>query len=67
MTEVSSRMLTVREFVSAYRISKASLYRCWREGEGPDRVQVGRRVLIPIACAEAWVNGLLENSSANSN
>lgn len=61
----SPQMFTVRDFVTAFRISRARLYQSWREGEGPQRVRVGRRVLIPAQAASAWVSSLLDGSVSN--
>lgn len=49
------RAYTVEEFVAAYRISLRTLYRLWQEGTGPRRVRVGRRILITVEDAEAWM------------
>lgn len=45
---------TIAEFCEAHRISKEHLHRLWRNGEGPRRMQVGRRVLITAEAAADW-------------
>ena len=49
---------TVPQFLAAYNLSRSTLYRLWKEGCGPRTVRVGRRVLIPVDAAEAWINSL---------
>ena len=45
---------TVDEFAEAYRISRATIYNLWRDGEGPTRMRVRGRVLISRDAAEKW-------------
>jgi excisionase family DNA binding protein len=54
-TRAERRAYTVEEFAAAYRISPRTLYRLWRQGTGPRRVRVGRRILITVEDAEAWM------------
>lgn len=61
---LKQQMLTVNEFVSLYRISRASLYRFWSRNKGPKRVQVGKRVLISVRAAEDWIKQLAKQTSA---
>jgi predicted DNA-binding transcriptional regulator AlpA len=46
--------LTVTEFCSTHRISRASLYNMWKRGIGPRVIRVGVKRLIPIEAAAAW-------------
>jgi hypothetical protein len=48
---------SIDEFCKAYRISKATLFREWKRGRGPEVKKVGRRSLITVAAAEAWERG----------
>jgi len=45
---------TVAEFAQAYRLSRATLYNIWKDGDGPARMRVRGRVLISRAAAENW-------------
>lgn len=46
---------TVAEFCAAARISKTFLYDLWARGNGPPRVKLAGRVLIPKAKAISWL------------
>ena len=46
---------TVPQFLTAYNLSRSTLYRLWMDHQGPAFMRVGRRVLIPVSAAEAWV------------
>ena len=58
--------LTVSEFVSAFNISRAALYKRWRMGYGPPRVKVGTRTLIPTEAALDWLESLSITPSGDS-
>lgn len=46
---------TVNEFCAEHGgISRVMLYSLWRDGKGPRRMQVGRRVLITAEAAADW-------------
>jgi predicted DNA-binding transcriptional regulator AlpA len=45
---------TVAEFAQAYRLSRATLYNLWRDGEGPKRMRVRGRVVVSKDAAEQW-------------
>jgi excisionase family DNA binding protein len=45
---------SVAEFAQAYRVSRATVYNMWRDGEGPARMRVRGRVLISRDAAEKW-------------
>ena len=49
------RLLTIREFLTRYSVSRTLLYRLWSTNAGPNCIRVGRRVLIPVDSAEEWV------------
>lgn len=61
---MSPRTYTIDQFISAFNISRATLYRAWEREDGPPKVQVGRRVLIPVDAAEAWLKGLAQAEGA---
>jgi predicted DNA-binding transcriptional regulator AlpA len=46
-TQVKRRYLSVAEFCAANGISRAFLYKLWKCGNGPARMRIGDRVLIP--------------------
>lgn len=45
---------TVEEFCQLHRISVPTLYKLWSIGIGPERMKVGRKVLITSAAAQRW-------------
>jgi excisionase family DNA binding protein len=49
-----SLAFTVDEFAEAFRLSRATVYNMWRDGEGPAKMRVRGRVLISRAAAETW-------------
>lgn len=52
--QVESLAYSVESFCQAYGISRPTLYKMWKEGTGPEYMQIGRRVLIPIESSNAW-------------
>ena len=46
---------TINQFCTAVGISRRTLYTLWERNQGPPRVAVGKRVLIPRQGAEAWL------------
>lgn len=51
---IEAAALTVSEFCSAHRISRATLYNMWRDGAGPRRMRVRGRTLVSVEAAAAW-------------
>jgi len=56
-------MLSIKQFVKHFNVSRGTLYRLWDRGEGPRTVRVGRRVLIPLDRAYEWVRSLEEDNN----
>jgi hypothetical protein len=46
---------TVPEFCRAFRISERHYFNLRDEGKAPREMRVGRRVLISVESAQAWV------------
>ena len=46
---------TINQFCEAVGISRRTLYTLWERNQGPPRVAVGKRVLIPREGAEIWL------------
>ena len=46
---------TITQFCAAVGISRRTLYTLWERNQGPPRVAVGKRVLIPREGAEIWL------------
>ena len=46
---------TITQFCDAVGISRRTLYTLWERNQGPPRIAVGGRVLIPAEGAEAWL------------
>jgi predicted DNA-binding transcriptional regulator AlpA len=47
--------LSVPEFVIAYGISRATLYKLWADGKGPPVAKIANRTLIPVDGALRWL------------
>lgn len=45
---------TIPSFCGAHGISRAHLYRLWKEGKGPRTMQIGTRRLISVEAAADW-------------
>ena len=45
----------VEDFCKTFHISRAKLYQLWAEGTGPQTFRVGRKILISVRAAQAWV------------
>ena len=58
---------TVEQFLRRYPISRTSLYREWRNGGGPKRCRVGRRILITAEAAREWMQSLEEGALDDEN
>lgn len=50
------RNLSIQEFLKAYGLSKSNFYRLLAEGKGPKTLKLGKRRLVPVAEAEAWMS-----------
>jgi predicted DNA-binding transcriptional regulator AlpA len=55
---VDKKALQLNEFCSTYGVARSSVYKWWTEGKGPKRQKIGRRVLIRVDDAEAWLANL---------
>ena len=51
----SQLAFSINQFCEAVGISRRTLYTLWERNEGPPRVAVGKRVLIPRTGAETWL------------
>ena len=49
------QLISVKSFLAHAGISKATLKRLWKAGEGPARTTIGRRVLISESAAARWL------------
>jgi hypothetical protein len=47
---------TVEQFCEAHRISRAFFNKLCNQGQAPDLIKVGRRVLISFEAAAEWRN-----------
>jgi hypothetical protein len=45
---------SIDAFCDRHFLHKNTLFRLWREGRGPRRMQIGRRVLISAEAAAEW-------------
>ena len=45
---------SIPSFCAAFNVGRTTLYRMWREGEGPDVMRLRRRVVISAQAADAW-------------
>jgi hypothetical protein len=54
-TPIPRRAYTVDEFAEANGISRASVYKLWREGKGPRYKIIGKsKRIITAAAADEW-------------
>ena len=51
---VDGLAFSIETFCRAHDISRPFLYSMWKDGNGPDVMRIGRRVLIPVEAATAW-------------
>jgi predicted DNA-binding transcriptional regulator AlpA len=61
---MSPKTYSIDQFTHAFNISRATLYRAWERNEGPAKIQVGRRVLIPVDAAEEWLKSLHQQAAS---
>jgi predicted DNA-binding transcriptional regulator AlpA len=55
ISQISSRLFTIREFCSACRISLRQFYRLQEQGEGPKMTWLGGRKLITRSALDRWL------------
>jgi len=53
--EPTKLAFSITEFCKATTISRRMLYTLWERDQGPPRVDVGGRVLIPYEGGKAWL------------
>jgi len=46
---------SVAETASLLSVSRAWLYQLWSKGDGPPRVKIGSRILIPADALACWL------------
>jgi hypothetical protein len=51
---IGREVFSVDEFCVAHNISRAFLYKIWRDGKGPKAMSVGSRKLISHEAAAEW-------------
>jgi hypothetical protein len=51
---LAAAAFTVEEFCRAHRISRATVYNLWRDGNGPRRMKVRDRTLVSVEAASDW-------------
>jgi predicted DNA-binding transcriptional regulator AlpA len=52
--QTEAQAYSIAEFARAFRLSRATVYNMWRDGDGPQRMRVRGRVLISRDAAERW-------------
>ena len=58
MEKVEKILLSIPEFCAAYGISRSCLYNMMADGRAPKSVKIGKKRLISVAAAEAWLSDL---------
>lgn len=48
----------VPTFCARHRMSRVTLYKLWRRGKGPRRMEVGSRIFISVRAAQEWRDSL---------
>jgi hypothetical protein len=54
--ELEKQAYTIKEFCTAFSISRTMLHYLWGAGKGPPRANFGCRVLIPAQSARDWLH-----------
>jgi predicted DNA-binding transcriptional regulator AlpA len=57
-------LLPLREFLRTHSISKSQFYREAAKGNAPAVVKNGRRTLVPVAAAAAWLAARIQPAAA---
>ncbi len=57
---------SIEAFCRAHNISRPFLYQCWKRGEGPEVMHIGRRRLITVEAASAWRQKLTRRADTAS-
>jgi hypothetical protein len=57
------RAYSLTQFCQAHNISRSQLYKLWGEGKGPLWARAGKRRLIPVEAARAWLRKLEEEAA----
>lgn len=60
-----ARLMTIKQFMDRYQISRSTVYRLIASG-ALLTVKIGRAVRIPTESAEAWAKGLLHAVNDNA-
>jgi predicted DNA-binding transcriptional regulator AlpA len=56
---VDPELITLQDFFVRFSIAKSTWYRLAKAGDAPPIVKVGRRTLVPMAAARAWMQSRL--------
>jgi predicted DNA-binding transcriptional regulator AlpA len=51
---VGPQSLTIDEWCEAHRLSRSTLYKMWRQGQGPKSYKAGRSRRIGVEADRAW-------------
>jgi excisionase family DNA binding protein len=54
MSDTTRAVMSVKEFCSAYGVSRAFFYELIKKRQGPRTMKLGRRTLISTEAAETW-------------
>jgi predicted DNA-binding transcriptional regulator AlpA len=60
------QLIPIKTFLAKAGISKATLRRLWLDGRGPERVRIGRRVLISESAAARWLASRTEQPAGTA-
>ena len=55
---------SVNSFCESHQISRALLYKLWKEGKGPRQFKLGKRTLITREAAAEWRANLERETAA---
>lgn len=58
-----TRALSIAQFCNSHGISRASYYNLRKAGNAPTIFKVGKRTLISVSAAEAWMAAMTAASS----
>jgi predicted DNA-binding transcriptional regulator AlpA len=54
-TPADPDLITLQDFFVRFAIAKSTWYRLAKAGGAPPIVKIGRRTLVPLAAARAWL------------
>ena len=61
--EIRAEAFTIPQFIQIYPMARPTPYKLWKQGIGPRRTRIGRKILISRAAAEEWLREMEKRSA----